>query len=120
MLIKRPSDLQPSEITPHGVYLRRREFVAAAGALALGAVAGVRSPDALAQEGTKLKGFAKSKFSTAEKMNGIKDVSGYVNYYEFGTDKSDPPVHAKRLKVQPWTVVVEGEEIGRVSCRERV
>jgi len=109
MLIKRPNDIRPSEITPHGIYLRRREFVSAAGALALGVAAGVRPPDAFAQEGMKIKGFAKSKFSTSEKMNSIKQVSSYNNYYEFGTDKSDPPAYAKRLKTQPWTVVVEGE-----------
>ena len=109
MLIKRPSDIRPSEITPQGIYLRRREFVSAAGALALGVAAGVRPPDALAQEGQKIKGFTKSKFSTSEKMNSLKEAAGYNNYYEFGTEKSDPPVHAKRLKTQPWTVVVEGE-----------
>jgi len=109
MLIKRPSDIRPSEITPHGIYLRRREFVSAAGALALGVAAGVRPDDLLAQDGPKLKGVTKSKFSTSEKANTFKEASGYNNYYEFGTDKSDPPEYAKRLKTRPWTVVVEGE-----------
>jgi sulfoxide reductase catalytic subunit YedY len=36
-------------------------------------------------------------------------VTSYNNFYEFGTDKSDPIVHAKNLKTRPWTVVVEGE-----------
>ena len=35
MLIKRPSDIQPSEITPYDIYRRRREFMATAGAVAL-------------------------------------------------------------------------------------
>ncbi len=109
MLIKRPSEILPSEITPHGTYLRRREFVSAAGALALGVAAGIRAPAAAAQEGRKIKGFIKSKFSTTEKMNSLKEAAGYNNFYEFGTDKSDPPLYAKRLKTQPWTVVVEGE-----------
>ena len=109
MLIKRPSDILPSEITTQGIYLRRREFVSTAGVLALGVAAGVRTPSAVAQEGQKIKGFTKSKFSTAEKMNSLKEAAGYNNYYEFGTDKSDPPAYAKRLKTQPWTVVVEGE-----------
>ena len=109
MLIKRPSDIRPSEITPHGIYLRRREFVSAAGALALGVAASVRPPAALAQEGQKIKGVTKSKFSTSEKMNTFKEAAGYNNYYEFGTEKSDPPEYAKRLKSKPWTVVVEGE-----------
>lgn len=130
MLIKRARDIKSSEITPHGIYVRRREFVSAAGALALGALTGAGTSDAVAQDGAKIKGFTKSKFSTNEKANTIKDVSGYVNYYEFGTDKSDPPQYAKRLKTQPWTVVVEGavrkprtfgiEELMKMQMEERI
>jgi sulfoxide reductase catalytic subunit YedY len=36
-------------------------------------------------------------------------VTTYNNFYEFGTDKSDPARHAGSLKTQPWTVVVESE-----------
>ena len=35
MLIKRPDDIPSSEITPESMYLNRRTFVGAAGALAL-------------------------------------------------------------------------------------
>ena len=35
MLVKRPSDIVPSEITPKGVYLRRREFMTGAASLGL-------------------------------------------------------------------------------------
>jgi sulfoxide reductase catalytic subunit YedY len=38
MLIKRPDDIPSSEITPESMYLNRRTFVGAAGALALGSV----------------------------------------------------------------------------------
>jgi sulfoxide reductase catalytic subunit YedY len=109
MLIRRPSDIPPSEITPYGIYQRRREFVKAAGLVALGAAAGLRPQEAPAQQGTKLAGVAKSRFSTTEKPNTFKDIASYNNYYEFGTEKDDPVVHAKRLRVRPWTVVVEGE-----------
>ena len=109
MLIKRPNDIQPSQITPCDIYRRRREFIQAAGAVALGAVSGVLAHQAQAQQGTKLGGIAKSRSSTNEKANSLKDISSYNNYYEFGTDKDDPVVHAKRLKTRPWTVVVEGE-----------
>jgi methionine sulfoxide reductase catalytic subunit len=109
MLIKRPSDIRPSEITPFDVYQRRREFIGAAGALALGAAIGPSAEAAEPAASVNWKNVPKSKFSTSEKMNNLQDVAGYVNYYEFGTDKTDPPVHAKRLKVQPWTVAVEGE-----------
>ena len=44
-----------------------------------------------------------------EKLTPYADVSSYNNFYEFGTDKSDPARHAGSLKTQPWSVVVEGE-----------
>ncbi len=130
MLIKRNENIKPSEITPSGVYQRRREFVSAAGLLALGGAAGLVAGNAEAQGAQKIKGFGKSKFSTTEKMNSLAEVSNYINYYEFGTDKADPPVHAKRLKTQPWTVVVEGEvakprtfgieELMKIQLEERI
>ena len=36
-------------------------------------------------------------------------VAGYNNFYEFGTDKSEPAANAGSLKTRPWTVQVEGE-----------
>ena len=36
MLIKKPSDIKPSEITPESVYRNRRQFMKEAGSLALG------------------------------------------------------------------------------------
>jgi sulfoxide reductase catalytic subunit YedY len=112
MLIRRPADIRPSEITPNDVYLHRREFMQAAGVLALGAAAGGFVAKAHAQEqgkGQKIAGIAKGNYSTTEKQNSFKDISSYNNYYEFGTDKDDPVEYAKRLKTRPWTVSVEGE-----------
>jgi methionine sulfoxide reductase catalytic subunit len=43
-----------------------------------------------------------------DKPTAYKDVTGYNNFYEFGTDKDDPARHAKALKPRPWTVAVEG------------
>ena len=45
---------------------------------------------------------------TMEKVTDYKDASTYNNYYEFGTDKSDPAKTAHTLKTQPWTIEVEG------------
>jgi sulfoxide reductase catalytic subunit YedY len=44
-----------------------------------------------------------------ETPTSFEDVSHYNNYYEFGTDKSDPAANAGRLRTEPWTVVIEGE-----------
>jgi len=46
---------------------------------------------------------------TMEKQTPIADATSYNNYYEFGTDKSDPARSAHTLKTRPWTVAVEGE-----------
>ena len=43
-----------------------------------------------------------------DKPTGYKDATTYNNFYEFGTDKSDPARRAHTLKTQPWTVEVEG------------
>ena len=109
MLIKRPSDVKPSEITPQGIYLQRRELIKAAGIMAAAGAGALVSGAAAAQAGGKLQGVRKSSYSTSEKQNSFKDVTSYNNYYEFGTDKSDPADNAKALKVRPWAVVVEGE-----------
>jgi methionine sulfoxide reductase catalytic subunit len=109
MLIRRPGDIPASQITGYDVYKRRRDLLKAAGALALGAGASVLCRGAAAQGAQKLPGIGKSRYSTEEKANSFKDISSYNNYYEFGTDKDDPVDYAKRLKVRPWTVSVEGE-----------
>jgi methionine sulfoxide reductase catalytic subunit len=36
-------------------------------------------------------------------------VTSYNNFYEFGTDKSDPAAYAHTLKPHPWTLRVVGE-----------
>ena len=42
-------------------------------------------------------------------INSFEDISSYNNYYEFGTDKSDPKANAQALRTHPWTVQVSGE-----------
>ena len=100
MLIKKPADIRYSEVTPKDIYLNRRNFLAAVPAAFLGA------RELLA--GTKLPNVTKSKYTVDEKINSFQDVSTYNNYYEFGTDKSEPAQYAKNFKTQPWMVSVEG------------
>lgn len=49
-----------------------------------------------------------SPLSTAEARTPIEDLTGYNNFYEFGTEKSDPAANAGTLKTRPWTLVVDG------------
>jgi len=110
MLIKRPADISPSEITPHDFYRRRREFMASAGVMAAAGFLPTGAVGAAAQSGGKLSGsIRKSTFSTTEKANTFKEISTYNNYYEFGTDKADPARFSERFRPRPWTVKVSGE-----------
>jgi sulfoxide reductase catalytic subunit YedY len=36
-------------------------------------------------------------------------VTGYNNYYEFGTDKDDRTQNATRFRSRPWRVEMAGE-----------
>jgi sulfoxide reductase catalytic subunit YedY len=114
MLIKRPSDIRSSEITPKALYLSRRQFIGATAAAGVGVVAGSSLLDAQsgtpAPRGQALPNVKKSTLSvTDEKMNSWNDITSYNNYYEFGTDKDSPSRLAGRLKTAPWNVVVDGE-----------
>jgi sulfoxide reductase catalytic subunit YedY len=111
MLIKCQSDTRPSEITPREFYYRRRELLKLAAATSVLGAAAFRANPARAQTAglQKLEEVKKSPYSTGEPPNTYKHITTYNNYYEFGTDKDDPAQYAKRLKVRPWTVVVEGE-----------
>ena len=108
MLIRKPADIVPSEITPRHVYEGRREFVKQLGRVGIAAAAGGALAPALAQGGPKIAGIKPSPLSIMEKPTPYKDVTTYNNYYEFGTDKADPARYAKSLKPRPWTVAVEG------------
>ena len=101
-----------SEITPPQVYAQRRRLVQglAAGA-ALAALPSLAAQLTGPGRGTTLAGArsAVAGASTMDKPTPYADVTGYNNFYEFGTDKADPARHAGRLKTRPWTVAVEGE-----------
>jgi sulfoxide reductase catalytic subunit YedY len=112
MLIRRASDIAPSEITSETLYRNRREFMRMFAAPAVGAalasVTAAGAARAAANPDTPLAGVRKSRFSTDEPVNSFEDITGYNNFYEFGVDKEDPRRYAGRLKVRPWTVKVDG------------
>ena len=107
----------PSEITPERVYRERRQLMQTLATGVAGvALASWAARDARAQlvaRPNKLAALpgAKSPVSGAavmEKITSYEDASTYNNFYEFGTDKSDPAHNAHTLKTQPWTVEIEG------------
>jgi sulfoxide reductase catalytic subunit YedY len=107
MLIKRPADIQPSEITDEAIYQSRRVFLLG-GAAAV--AAGLALPGmASTPSARRYPDLRKSPLSVAETPNSFKDITRYNNFYEFGTDKYSPAQTAQSLRTRPWTVTVEGE-----------
>jgi sulfoxide reductase catalytic subunit YedY len=50
-----------------------------------------------------------SVFFTQDKVAPYKAITQYNNFYEFGTDKTDPSEHASALHTDPWSVEIAGE-----------
>ncbi|MEM7433036.1 MAG: protein-methionine-sulfoxide reductase catalytic subunit MsrP [Pseudomonadota bacterium] len=109
MLIKKPSDIPPSEITSKENYLNRRQFMKAgsiAGGLALaGPAAAAVVPT---EKRAKLDGVLESEFSTGERANTFEEITTYNNFWEFGTGKSDPYENAQDFEPRPWQITVDG------------
>ena len=109
---KKPWDLPFSEVTPEPAYRSRREFIKVAAAGTVGAIAAsvVGRADA-AQDLPPLANVAKSSYVVDPKVdpiNSYQQITNWNNYYEFGTNKTDPAAYAGRLKTRPWTVKVDG------------
>jgi methionine sulfoxide reductase catalytic subunit len=130
MAIYRFPTPRPSEITPKSVFMNRRAFMGAAAGIAS---AGLILPHAAKAEGNpdavKLTA-AKSQFSTTDKLTPYDAVTGYNNFYEFGTGKEEPAENAGALTTDPWTIKVDGlvnnpgeigiEELLKFSLEERI
>ncbi len=103
-----PPRIAPSEITPREVFLNRRELLA--GALVTGASSLLTAAHAAEQpSGKSLQYTRNPKYSVNETPNKYEEITGYNNYYEFGTDKEDPKENARTFNPEPWSVTVDGE-----------
>ena len=109
MLIKKPADVRPSEITSKENYLNRRKFIQS-GTIAGGSLLAGQALSALVptERRAKLNDVRASDFSTSEDANSFEDISTYNNYYEFGTQKDDPYRNAQEFEPHPWTIEVTG------------
>ncbi len=108
MLIRRPSDIPSSEITPEDQWLDRRAFVKRVG-LATASVSLLAACSAGERDGADAHGVAADTAGAGLlQPNSYEDITSYNNYYEFGTDKSDPHDNAGSLRTQPWSVEIAG------------
>ena len=88
-------DLNDAHITPEADFLNRRQIMKGVAGLGLSGI------------GLAL-GATPSIAKTNDKPNDWDEITGYNNYYEFGTGKDDPAEHAHRLTIAPWSVAIDG------------
>ncbi len=103
MLIRRPPEPPAREITDEQLFWNRRRFLGALGQ-GVGTLALAAATPGIAACATDEK-----LVQGDDKLTPWEDVTGYNNFYEFGTGKGDPKANAGSLRTRPWTVAVEGE-----------
>ncbi len=111
MLIRPSFPIQASEITDPALLASRRSVLADMGIASLG-MAGLTAGFSVAGTGSARAAGLTFKHGTPipqEPATPLDKITTYNNYYEFGTDKSDPSAMAGQLHTTPWTVTVDGE-----------
>lgn len=92
------------EITPRHLFMSRRAALLGVGSAVAAGIAGNGVSRAAAPpEAALARGWPAQQAPTPK-----KDVLSYNNFYEFGTDKSDPAELSGDFKPRPWSVVVDG------------
>jgi len=119
LLRKSPSleaTIRSSEITPQHIFEQhqqtRRRFLTtaatlSAAALAARAIPSLINPASVFAAGEPLKTIP-SKYTLDDPQTPLAKASTYNNFYEYGTDKSDPSHEAYRLQTRPWPIQITG------------
>jgi sulfoxide reductase catalytic subunit YedY len=128
MLLRKSASLESaihsSDITPQHVYeeykeqykdqhqTNRRHFLAGAATLGVGAltaryIPGLIDPPTTVHAADQLQ-TVPSKYTLEEPQTPLGKASNYNNFYEFGTDKSDPAHNAHTLRTRPWPIQITG------------
>ncbi len=110
-----------SEITPHSVYLSRRDFLKAAGivsaaaflaacGLKLPSTTGTGSGSATPTQSSPVPDNAQGQTTDelGNPLNTFDEITNYNNYYEFSTNKQAVAPLSANFKTTPWTVEVGG------------
>ncbi len=124
------SKIPESQVTDEAIFLNRRE-VLRLGALTTiaAALAGCPAADEAGAASevpvaplAKLEGVppAAAAYRVDAKPTDYEDATRYNNFYEFGTDKTDPSENAHTLRASPWSVLIDGEvdKSGRVPLED--
>lgn len=105
MTLKRSHfSLPESLVTSESNYLNRRQLIKASAAVAGLALL----PEVQAKAAQQRLTYRKDKANPLE-LTPESKVTSYNNFYEFGTDKSDPVKNAQNFRTEPWQVSISGE-----------
>jgi len=101
--------IQPDEITPKHLYQTRRQFLKSLGFVGMGALLASCAPN-LSTPGEIPTGLP-TDFRADDMGNlltSYEAITGYVNFYEFTTDKERVDELAQDFETEPWSVEVSG------------
>ena len=117
MIIRSDNDLRAAlrgdglhnQITSEAAFLNRRgvlKTLAATGVTAMGLpnMAWAKAGEPLSYRRSTVPGAQWSGPQTAE-----SDATQYNNFYEFGLDKDEPARRASAMRLEPWSLRVEGD-----------
>ena len=94
--------VKASEITPHALYLSRREFLKTAGFMSGAALLAACGPT------VTTTAFPVKTDEFGDPATSFEDITSYNNYYEFSENKEVVQKRAKDFKSHPWSVEVNG------------
>ena len=116
----RHTTLTDNDVTDEKVYKNRRRLLKSMGYLGAGLLLTPptqawnllgnkkKSPQSNTFQTHPLHYTAATGPSTQLTQTPYNKVTHYNNFYEFGTDKTDPAAKAQGLKVDPWTITIDG------------
>ena len=109
--------LTDNDVTDERIYRQRRRIIkslgfAGAGSLLAGKASAIdwfgSDDDNPGFKAQPLDFVPGSDYSTSEKKTPYDKVTGFNNFYEFGTGKEDPAEYASALTTDPWSLSVGG------------
>jgi methionine sulfoxide reductase catalytic subunit len=117
MILRSDTRIKPSEITSESEYLgaRRRTALKVFGAFAIAApitpnAKGQVLEGALKQGDLSPLGFSRNPtFGQGLTTSNWNEIANYVLYHEFGESSEDAIRKSAAIKLEPWTISVEGE-----------
>ena len=107
MLIRNSSKIRSSKIIDKDFYFNRRRFFKIAGGVIGNSIF---LPNLVSAKPNlkKLTHITKTNWGKSLNVSSYNAITSHNNFYEFGTDKSDPKNNSHTLKPKPWSLKVSG------------